>query len=70
MMTLSFERPDTRITDSDYSNSVHLRPGIPEESKRVAGAKPPATGFDPFFSTIAVGQLLLAKQNAAASVVA
>jgi hypothetical protein len=37
MMTLSFERTDTRIADSDASKSVHPSPGIPEESKLVAG---------------------------------
>jgi len=45
MMIHSVERTDTRIVDSDASNSVHPSPGIPEESKLVAGAQPPATGF-------------------------
>ena len=37
MMIRSVERTDTRIVDSDVSNSVHMSPGIPEESKLVAG---------------------------------
>ena len=51
MMNHSVERTDTRIVDSDHSNSVHLSPGIPEESKLVADDQPPATGFYPYQDT-------------------